>query len=168
MNPQAPKRTKRKRRYVPHEAAARFKPTEDWTKEKAQDLFTQASFPFPVDLIHYEDCINGMRALQDESIDVIVADPPFGISFSGKEAVYNRDESLVADGYHEIEEKYEEFLSIKFPEKLNFDPNKPKVVEESNKKLLKWKEAKEKALLAAKNDYLAIVEIRGGGEHCAH
>ncbi len=109
MTPKATKKIKRKKRYIPHEAAARFKPTEDWSKEQALELFKQATFPFSVDVVHYEDCINGMRSMPSESVDVIVADPPFGISFSGKEAVYNRDESFVVDGYHEIDGEYESF-----------------------------------------------------------
>ena len=111
MNTEAPKKTKRKKRYVPHEAAARFKPTEDWSKEQALKLFNKETFPFSVDAIHYEDCIEGMKSMPKESVNVIVADPPFGISFTGKEAVYNRDGSLVVEGYHEIEDEYEEFTS---------------------------------------------------------
>ncbi|MHA1907587.1 MAG: hypothetical protein ACW98Y_09865, partial [Candidatus Thorarchaeota archaeon] len=83
MNPKSTKKTKRKKRYVPHEAAARFKPTEDWTKEQALEMFKESSIPFPIDLIHYENCVEGMRSMPEESVDVVVADPPFGISFTG-------------------------------------------------------------------------------------
>ncbi|MCG3217779.1 MAG: site-specific DNA-methyltransferase [Candidatus Heimdallarchaeota archaeon] len=51
-----------------------------------------------------------MKNLPEESIDLIIADPPFGIDFSGKEALYNRDKSFVADGYSEVKiENYAQF-----------------------------------------------------------
>ena len=109
VNSTETKKGKRKKRYVPHEAAARFKPTEDWSKDKALEMFNASTYPFSVDMIHYEDCIEGMRGMSKESVDVVVADPPFGISFTGKEAVYNRDDSFVVDGYHEVDEEYESF-----------------------------------------------------------
>ena len=44
--------------------------------------------------------------------DIVVTDPPFGISFSGKASNYNRDESRVVDGYVEWErERYAERIS---------------------------------------------------------
>ncbi|NWF97101.1 MAG: site-specific DNA-methyltransferase [Candidatus Thorarchaeota archaeon] len=53
-----------------------------------------------------------MRALSPGSVDVIVADPPFGISFNGKESLYNRDGSLVIEGYREILEDYDRFTRL--------------------------------------------------------
>jgi site-specific DNA-methyltransferase (adenine-specific) len=103
------KKKKRKNPYVPHVAAAKFKPTEDWTHKEALKAYKSADFPFPVDKIHYKECIAGMSKLPDNSIDVLVADPPFGIDFNGKEAIYNRDETLVVEGYHEIEGDYSDF-----------------------------------------------------------
>ncbi|TFF91844.1 site-specific DNA-methyltransferase [Candidatus Thorarchaeota archaeon] len=47
-----------------------------------------------------------MRKIEDGSIDLIIADPPFGIDFDGKSGAYNRDENLVIDGYDEIEGDY--------------------------------------------------------------
>ncbi|MDF1539128.1 MAG: site-specific DNA-methyltransferase [Candidatus Thorarchaeota archaeon] len=108
MSPESSKK-KRKKRYVPHEAAARFKPTKDWTREEASSEFEKAKFSFPVDVINFEDCMAGMKSVPDESIDAVIADPPFGISFSGKEALYNRNDSFVIDGYQEVEGDYEEF-----------------------------------------------------------
>ena len=105
------KRKKRKKRYVPHEAAARFKPTEDWTISKAKSLYSKTKFTLDVDTISYSDCIQGMQALPPESIDAVVADPPFGIDFTGKEALYNRDETFVAEGYQEIKGDYQEFTT---------------------------------------------------------
>lgn len=108
MSPETTKK-KRKKRYVPHEAAARFKPTRDWTREEASSEFEKAEFSFPVDAVSFEDCMVGMKGVPDESVDAVIADPPFGISFSGKEALYNRDDSFVIDGYQEVEGDYEEF-----------------------------------------------------------
>ncbi len=90
-------------------AAARFRPQFDWTREDALREYQMAEFPFEVDTVHYMDCINGMRELPDECIDVVIADPPFGIAFNGKGSLYNRNEQLVVEGYHEIDEDYREF-----------------------------------------------------------
>ncbi|MHA1928328.1 MAG: DNA-methyltransferase [Candidatus Thorarchaeota archaeon] len=100
---------KRKKRYVPHEAAARFKPTEDWTSDKALKLFSGTKHSLEVDTIQYEDCIEGMKSLPAGAVDTIIADPPFGIDFTGKEALYNRDGTLVADGYEEVTGDYQAF-----------------------------------------------------------
>ncbi len=99
----------RKKPYVPHEAAARFRPQYDWTKEEARRSYEEKRFQFEVNIVHYEDCIGGMRDLPDESVDVIIADPPFGIAFNGRDALYNRDDELVVEGYREVEEDYSEF-----------------------------------------------------------
>jgi site-specific DNA-methyltransferase (adenine-specific) len=48
------------------------------------------------------DCIQGMQNIRKKSVDLIVTDPPFGIGFKAKKANYNRKQSLVIDGYHEI------------------------------------------------------------------
>ncbi len=108
MNAESKKR-KRKNPYIPHKAAAEFKPTEDWTREEAHRRYNESKIAYQSDVIHYEDCIAGMRGIPEESIDTVIADPPFGISFSGREAIYNRDASLVVAGYHEIDEGYEAF-----------------------------------------------------------
>jgi DNA modification methylase len=36
-------------------------------------------------MIHHGDCVEGMAALEADSIDAIVTDPPYGIGFMGKE-----------------------------------------------------------------------------------
>jgi site-specific DNA-methyltransferase (adenine-specific) len=108
---------KRKRKYTPNLAAASFKPRDDWSSEEARNQYLESKFPFEVDHIIYDDSIVGMKNLQESSIDVIVADPPFGLNFSGKESIYNRNPGLVRDGYREVGEKYEEF-SIKWISEL--------------------------------------------------
>ena len=53
--------------------------------------------------IYFEDCIKGMKRLDSESVDLIIADPPFGIDFDGKvKGNYNRDPDNVIAGYNEI------------------------------------------------------------------
>jgi hypothetical protein len=46
--------------------------------------------------------------------------------------------------------EYEEFLDIKFPEGMNFDPQKPKTVEKSKKRFADW--LKKKSQVGAKVD----------------
>lgn len=53
-------------------------------------------------IVYNEDCILGMSKLPDECVDLIVADPPFGIKFGAKRSNYNRDGKNVLDGYVEI------------------------------------------------------------------
>ncbi len=36
-------------------------------------------------MIHHADCLDGMRGLDAESVDAIVTDPPYGLSFMGKD-----------------------------------------------------------------------------------
>ncbi len=50
-----------------------------------------------------EDCVAGARAhLADNSIDLIVTDPPYGIGGDQLHKHYNRKEDLVLDGYVEV------------------------------------------------------------------
>ncbi|HYB04185.1 MAG TPA: site-specific DNA-methyltransferase [Nitrososphaerales archaeon] len=108
INPEPGVKRIRKNKYIPHLAAARFRPTEDWSKMEAEKLF-QAPWTDEIDRIHYSDNIEGMKKLQDESIDCVIADPPFGLSFTGKESIYNRDRRFVRNGYREIKNDYEKF-----------------------------------------------------------
>ncbi|MHA1558151.1 MAG: DNA-methyltransferase [Candidatus Heimdallarchaeota archaeon] len=53
--------------------------------------------------IYYEDCISNIsKRIPENSIDLIIADPPFGIKFDGKGAQYNRKSEFVVSGYTEI------------------------------------------------------------------
>jgi len=108
ISPESGAKRIRKHKYVPHLAAAHFRPTEDWTKEEAKQLF-EKSRNLEVDRIYFSDCIEGMRKLEAESVDCVIADPPFGLSFTGKETLYNRDGRFVRSGYREIESNYENF-----------------------------------------------------------
>ena len=82
---------------------------DDWSFKDAQKLFETKEFPFKADKTYFDDCISGMKKLPDDSIDCIIADPPFGLSFSGKESVYNRKNNFVVDGYEEITDDYGKF-----------------------------------------------------------
>lgn len=55
-----------------------------------------------VNTIHNCDCIPFMKSLPQESIDLIITDPPYGIDFGKGHDTYNRDDSLVLDGYIDI------------------------------------------------------------------
>jgi site-specific DNA-methyltransferase (adenine-specific) len=54
-------------------------------------------------MYYNEDCIEGAKKyLKDNSIDLIITDPPYGINGDKLDKHYNRDESNVLDGYVEI------------------------------------------------------------------
>ena len=60
--------------------------------------------------IYNQDCIDGMKTIPNEKIDLVVTDPPFAINFKAKKANYNRTASRVLSGYNEItKENYYEF-----------------------------------------------------------
>ncbi|MCK5305061.1 MAG: hypothetical protein KAJ72_07410, partial [Candidatus Heimdallarchaeota archaeon] len=63
---------KRKNGYVPHKAAAEFKPTYDWSKAEAGKMFLDREFSFDVDKVIFDDCVQELRKLPSESIDMIV------------------------------------------------------------------------------------------------
>ncbi|MHA2255349.1 MAG: DNA-methyltransferase [Candidatus Heimdallarchaeaceae archaeon] len=101
---------KKSRGYIPHKAAAEFQPTEDWSVEEAKELFLSKIFTFEVDRTFYTDCIEGMQELPSESINMVIADPPFGLNFGEMETLYNRDSDLVAEGYQDVKmDNYTEF-----------------------------------------------------------
>ncbi len=101
---------KRKNPYVPGIAQLNFKPDYDWELEEAKKLYYESNHTIPsINTIVFDDCIEGMRKMPDECIDLIIADPPFGINFNGKEVIYNRKEEYVVEDYNEINENYAEF-----------------------------------------------------------
>ena len=79
------------------------------------------SLNLETDSIYYEDCIEGIpKRIPENSIDLIIADPPFGIEFNGKSALYNRDSEYVVSGYNEItKNNYSDFtkrwIEVIFP-----------------------------------------------------
>jgi site-specific DNA-methyltransferase (adenine-specific) len=50
------------------------------------------------------DCIEGMKNILAQSVDLVITDPPFGIEFKAKRENYNRKDSRVLDGYNEVRE----------------------------------------------------------------
>ena len=58
-----------------------------------------------------EDCITGAQQnIEDNSVDLIITDPPYGINGDNLHLHYNRNESLVVDGYVEVpQSEYEQF-----------------------------------------------------------
>lgn len=60
--------------------------------------------------IYNMDCIEGMKLIEDNFIDLVLTDPPYAIDFKAKRSSYNRTPSNVLDSYAEITpEKYYEF-----------------------------------------------------------
>lgn len=62
-------------------------------------------------IFYNEDCIAGARAhLSDNSVDLIITDPPYGIRGDTLHRHYNRDERCIIPGYIEIpQEEYADF-----------------------------------------------------------
>ena len=64
-------------------------------------------------MFYNEDCIEGAKKyIKNNSIDLIISDPPFGIEGGKLDNHYNRDESNVLNGYVEIPAiEYPDFTS---------------------------------------------------------
>ncbi len=92
-----------KKKYIPGLAAFYFKAQHPWTRKQSEEKYFNR-FSKEYDQIFYKDCIECMKHLPSESIDLIIADPPFGLNFNGKESIYNRDKSFVLEGYREIDQ----------------------------------------------------------------
>lgn len=52
--------------------------------------------------IYNVDCVEGMKHIPDNSVDLVITDPPFAIEFKAKRSNYNRISSRVLEGYNEI------------------------------------------------------------------
>jgi len=103
---------RRSRKYIPHLAEFYFRPDHDWTTGEACKLFekkTHLMGGMALDTVLFDECVKGMQQLPESSIDLVIADPPFGIDFNGKSGVYNRDDSFVIEGYTEAQGSYEGF-----------------------------------------------------------
>lgn len=60
--------------------------------------------------IYHMDCLEGMKHLPEQSVDLVITDPPFAIEFKAKRSNYNRTQSRVIEGYNEIpRERYYDF-----------------------------------------------------------
>ncbi|HCG76893.1 MAG: site-specific DNA-methyltransferase [bacterium (Candidatus Ratteibacteria) CG_4_10_14_3_um_filter_41_18] len=68
--------------------------------------------------IYNMDCIEGMKYIPDNTVDLVVTDPPFAIDFKAKRSNYHRTASRVLEGYNEIsKEKYYDF-TVKWMEEV--------------------------------------------------
>ena len=63
-----------------------------------------------INKIYNEDCLRGFSKIEDETINLILTDPPFAIEFGAKKTQYNRKEDNVLKGYNEI--KKEDYLDF--------------------------------------------------------
>lgn len=65
---------------------------------------------FEIDQVYNMDCVEGMRQIPDDFIDLVITDPPFAIDFKAKRSNYNRTDGRVLEGYNEVlKEDYYDF-----------------------------------------------------------
>jgi len=65
---------------------------------------------FQVNQIYVGDCLELMKKIPRETVDLIITDPPFAIEFKGRRANYHRKAENVLEGYNEIpKEEYYDF-----------------------------------------------------------
>jgi site-specific DNA-methyltransferase (adenine-specific) len=55
-----------------------------------------------IDNIYNLDCVRGMELMDQDSVDLVITDPPFAIDFKPGRANYNRRHDRVLRGYNEI------------------------------------------------------------------
>lgn len=55
-----------------------------------------------INRIYNQDCIEGMKLIPEDKIDLVITDPPFAIKFKARKANYNRSPSRVIAGYNEV------------------------------------------------------------------
>ena len=55
---------------------------------------------------HAHEIVVRKRIHAPGDVDLVIADPPFGIDFSGKEHFYNRNSEYVQEGYRDVEGDY--------------------------------------------------------------
>jgi len=59
--------------------------------------------------IFNSDCIDSEKRIRDNSVDLMICDPPFGLGESKFDKHYNRDSSNVIAGYQEAPDNYDEW-----------------------------------------------------------
>lgn len=67
---------------------------------------------FELDNIYCGNPVELIKKIPDNSIDLIVTDPPFAIDFGPKRSNYNRKDSNVLEGYSEVSKK--EYYNFSF------------------------------------------------------
>lgn len=69
--------------------------------------------PFLLNRCHQADSIYALREIGDETVDLVVADPPFAINFTSRRQNYNRDAAHVLLGYVEVKyDSYRRFCEL--------------------------------------------------------
>lgn len=71
--------------------------------------------------IYNMDCIDGMKLLEDNSVDLIITDPPYGVGFSkgfndSKEHIYNNAEKWLREMYRVLKESSHCYIFIPIKE----------------------------------------------------
>lgn len=80
-----------------------------WTKDGKME-YIKALNKDEKYFIKNEDCVNGARKhVDNETIDLIICDPPFGIEESKFDNLYARNKENVIEGYVEAPKNYDEF-----------------------------------------------------------
>jgi len=65
---------------------------------------------FQIDQIYCGDALSLLKDIPDETMDLVITDPPFAIDFRAKRSNYHRTQERVLEGYNEIpKEQYYEF-----------------------------------------------------------
>ncbi len=64
--------------------------------------------------IYYENCISGMKRIRNNSIDLIIADPPFGIWFDKGAYNYVRNSENLMEGYVEVKPEHYYNFTLKW------------------------------------------------------
>jgi site-specific DNA-methyltransferase (adenine-specific) len=55
-----------------------------------------------VNQIYNQDCVDGLKNIEAESVDLIIADPPYGIRYGENEGLYNRPKEGILEGYIDV------------------------------------------------------------------
>ena len=75
-----------------------------------ETIFNLKMKKIEINKIYNKNCIEGMKLIPKNKIDLVITDPPFAINFKAKKANYNRTASSVLSGYNEIKpEDYYDF-----------------------------------------------------------
>ncbi|MCL4345885.1 MAG: site-specific DNA-methyltransferase [Candidatus Thermoplasmatota archaeon] len=100
-----------RKKYISGLAQINFRVPFSYTHTEASEMYRKSEGVLgqQTDTINYEDCVSGMSRIPENSVDLIIADPPFGIGFNGKKSNYNRRGDLVRNGYVEARGSYGDF-----------------------------------------------------------
>ncbi len=63
----------------------------------------------PINKVYNLDCVEGIEQIEPETVDLLLTDPPFGISFDKVGSQYNRKQKELGKLYTEVKEDYYDF-----------------------------------------------------------